>query len=100
MLLIFIARSVLFVSGFYKLPTILKNYKDYDPDAKNIDSNVSLIVSNHVSFWDTIIYVYKFTPAYLSKDAVKNYPLIGPICSGLKTIYFNRSSESERKMIP
>lgn len=54
-------------------------------------------MSNHITWYDTFIYVFTLLPSFLSKSTIANYPIFGPITTNLKSIYVSRESEISRK---
>jgi len=81
-----IARLLLFFGGYYYIKVKGKP-----------DKNVGIIVSNHISFIDSIFYVSQCLPAFVSKTAVLKYPIIGNAIMGLQSITVDRNSEESKK---
>jgi lysophosphatidylcholine acyltransferase/lyso-PAF acetyltransferase len=50
-----------------------------------------------VSWYDTITYVFKYLPSFVSKDTVKDYPVFGWITTNLKSIFVERENANNRK---
>ena len=90
----FLGRINIFFSGFHIIKSRLVKYSDYDPtyvqNFENLNKRPSIIVSNHFTWFDTIIYVAKYLPSYLSKAEVKSLPVYGWITTNLKSIYVKR----------
>ncbi|CAD8173929.1 unnamed protein product [Paramecium pentaurelia] len=99
----FLARAYLFFSGFYQIKQRVVKYSDYDQayvqTQINVLSQPSIIVSNHVSWYDTITYVFKYLPSFVSKDTVKDYPVFGWITTNLKSIFVERENANNRKQV-
>lgn len=55
-----------------------------------------LILSNHVSFFDTLVMSYLVPMRYVSKAEVKKWPFIGQIAAGTGTMFVDRSNKSQR----
>lgn len=64
------------------------------PDA--IIGHRGLILSNHVSFFDTLVMSYLLPMRYLSKAEVRRWPFIGAIAAATGTLFVNRSDRSQR----
>ncbi|MBN1114825.1 MAG: 1-acyl-sn-glycerol-3-phosphate acyltransferase [Oligoflexia bacterium] len=50
----------------------------------------SIIVSNHVSYWDILTFAAKFKAYFVAKSSVKTWPLIGQGAMFTRTIFINR----------
>ncbi|MEI2691841.1 MAG: lysophospholipid acyltransferase family protein [Anaerolineae bacterium] len=55
-----------------------------------------LILSNHVSFFDTLVMSYVLPMRYVSKAEVKKWPFIGQIAAATGTMFVNRQDKSKR----
>jgi 1-acyl-sn-glycerol-3-phosphate acyltransferase len=55
-----------------------------------------LILSNHVSFFDTLVMSHILPMRYVSKAEVKKWPFIGQIAAATGTMFVDRSDKSKR----
>jgi 1-acyl-sn-glycerol-3-phosphate acyltransferase len=55
-----------------------------------------LILSNHVSFFDTLVMSYIVPMRYVSKAEVRKWPFIGQIAAATGTMFVDRSDKSKR----
>ena len=65
-----------------------------DPDA--VIRHHGLILSNHVSFFDTLVMSYLLPMRYVSKAEVRRWPFIGTIAAATGTVFVNRNDRSQR----
>lgn len=56
-----------------------------------------LLVANHLSYLDILILASRLPCVFVSKAEVRRWPLLGPICTALGTIYIDRG---QRRDIP
>lgn len=56
-------------------------------------------MSNHQTWYDTITYVFKYFPSYVSKESVKHYPVFGGITTNLKSIFVQRENAENRHQV-
>jgi 1-acyl-sn-glycerol-3-phosphate acyltransferase len=56
-----------------------------------------LLVANHLSYLDILVLASRLPAVFVSKAEVRGWPLLGPICTALGTIYIDRS---QRRDIP
>ena len=78
------------------------NYKDVDysyylgPDYKTHMKKIkrtSTIVSNHVSWLDSLILIYIVTPAFAPHIFFKSVPVFNKTCEVLDSIYIDRGAD-------
>jgi 1-acyl-sn-glycerol-3-phosphate acyltransferase len=55
-----------------------------------------LILSNHVSFFDTLVMSYLLPMRYVSKAEVRRWPFIGQIAAATGTMFVDRKDKSKR----
>ena len=55
-----------------------------------------LILSNHVSFFDTLVMSYLLPMRYVSKAEVRRWPFIGTIAAATGTMFVDRENKSKR----
>lgn len=55
-----------------------------------------LILSNHVSFFDTLVMSYLLPMRYVSKAEVRKWPFIGQIAAATGTMFVERNDKSKR----
>jgi 1-acyl-sn-glycerol-3-phosphate acyltransferase len=56
-----------------------------------------LLVANHLSYLDVLVLASRLPTVFVSKAEVRSWPLLGPICTALGTIYIDRG---QRRDIP
>ena len=76
---------------------IYKKYlgNDYDFNEKKY----SLVISNHIGFFDVVLILYLHQPGFIAKKMVKDYPFFGSVARGIHCLFVNRENENERKKI-
>ena len=75
-------------------------YKKYlGPDYDFNDNKYSLIICNHIGFYDVITNMYLNASGFIAKEAVSRYWLVGPIAKALNCLFVNRENESSRNEI-
>lgn len=65
-------------------------------DRQAIIQQRGLILSNHVSFFDTLVMSYVVPMRYVSKAEVKKWPFIGQIATATGTMFVDRKDKSKR----
>ncbi len=65
-------------------------------DRQAIVQHRGLILSNHVSFFDTLVMSYLLPMRYVSKAEVKKWPFIGQIAAATGTMFVDRSDKNKR----
>src|SRR5436305_324830 len=56
-----------------------------------------LLVANHLSYLDILVLASRLPCVFVSKAEVRSWPLLGPICTALGTLYIDRQ---QRRDIP
>ena len=75
-------------------------YKKYlGPDYDFSDQKYSLIVCNHIGFYDVITNMYLHASGFIAKESVQRYWLIGPISKSINCLFVNRENEQSRNEI-
>ena len=75
-------------------------YKKYlGPDYDFTYNKYSLIICNHIGFFDVITNMYLHACGFIAKEAVSRYWLIGPIAKSINCLFVNRENESSRNEI-
>lgn len=54
-----------------------------------------LLVANHLSYLDVLVLASRLPAVFVSKAEVRGWPLLGPICTALGTIYIDRGQRRE-----
>lgn len=81
-----------------KIEPIYKKY--FGPDYKvEYDGKFGCYICNHTSFNDILLGMAYYGCGFISKDAVKNYPIFGPIAQGLQSIFVERNNPNSRKEV-
>jgi len=75
--------------------SVYKKYLGNDYDFK--DDKYSLLISNHIGFYDVIINLYLHPSNYIAKKELSTYPLFGTLTKLLNCVFVDRKSESSRK---
>ena len=82
----------------HKISDFIADYKGYEVDEYLQKPPIS--ISNHVSLIDVLIFLTLPTlNSFLSKESVRNFPLIGPICDRIQSIYLVRSDNIENRVV-
>uniref|UniRef100_A0A7S3CKT5 Phospholipid/glycerol acyltransferase domain-containing protein n=1 Tax=Strombidium rassoulzadegani TaxID=1082188 RepID=A0A7S3CKT5_9SPIT len=68
------------------------------PDWKPQWEKTGTLVLNHVSFMDILFSLVYFFPSFVSKDSVKNYPMVGNIAIAIDSLFLNRAGTKEEKI--
>jgi 1-acyl-sn-glycerol-3-phosphate acyltransferase len=77
-----------------------KVYKKYlGEDYDFSDDKYSLIISNHIGFFDVVVLMAKYSVGLMAKIDVKDYYFVGPIATAMHCLYIKRESSEERKKI-
>jgi len=99
----FWARFFLIVNGIHlvhKKVDCEKVYKKYlGEDYDFSDGKYSLIISNHIGFFDVVVLMAKYSVGLMAKIDVKDYYFVGPIATAMHCLYIQRESSEERKKI-
>ena len=80
---------------------ILSVYKKYfGPDYKiQYEGKFCCYLSNHTSFKDILLAMAIYGCGFISKDGVKNTPIIGNIAKGLQSIFVDRNDISSKEKL-
>ena len=99
----FWANFFLFANGIHlvnKKVDCEKVYKKYlGEDYDFCDDKYSLIISNHIGFFDVVVLMAKYSVGLMAKIDVKDYYFVGPIATAMHCLYIKRESSEERKKI-
>ena len=76
---------------------VYKKYLGNDYDFE--DKKYSLIISNHIGFFDVLLVLYLCQTGFIAKISVKDYPFFGSVARGINCLFVNRENESARKKI-
>ena len=76
---------------------VYKKYLGEDYDFS--DDKYSLIISNHIGFFDVVVLMAKYSAGFMAKIDVKDYYFVGPIATAMHCLYIRRESSEERKKI-
>lgn len=99
----FWANFFLFANGIHlvnKKVDCEKVYKKYlGEDYDFTDDKYSLIISNHIGFFDVVVLMAKYSVGLMAKIDVKDYYFVGPIATAMHCLYIKRESSEERKKI-
>lgn len=60
---------------------------------------VSTIISNHVSWLDSVILLKNMRPAFAASSEFENVPLLGTLCSAIDSIFIPRGGSEEKKAL-
>ena len=80
-----------------KYEEIYKRYLGEDYDFT--DDKYSIILSNHIGFFDVVTCMRIFAPGFIAKSPVRNFWFIGPISQGLNCLFVDRTNEENKKQI-
>ncbi len=76
---------------------VYKKYLGEDYDFN--DDKYSIILSNHIGFFDVVTCMRLFAPGFIAKSPVKNFWFVGPISQGLNCLFVDRTNEENKKLI-
>ena len=69
----FSGKVLLLASGIYNVNFIKKSIKEFDKDYPHDENKISaapVIISNHISFLDSVMLVNYFQPSFVAKKEV------------------------------
>ena len=99
----FWATFFLLVNGIKVIPKKVdceKVYKKYLGEDYDFSyDKYSLIISNHIGFFDVVVLMAKYSVGFMAKIDVKDYYFVGPIATAMHCLYIKRESSEERKKI-
>ena len=99
----FWATFFLLVNGIKVIPKKVdceKVYKKYLGEDYDFSyDKYSLIISNHIGFFDVVVLMAKYSVGFMAKIDVKDYYFVGPIATAMHCLYIKRESYEERKKI-
>lgn len=93
-------RGVRLASWFFAwgvrivMPALGLRFICHDPQI--ITQHRGLILSNHVSFFDTLVMSHLLPMRYVSKAEVRKWPFIGQIAAATGTMFVDRNDKSKR----
>ena len=76
---------------------VYKKYLGEDYDFN--DDKYSIILSNHIGFFDVVTCMRLFAPGFIAKSPVKNFWFVGPISQGLNCLFVDRTNQENKKLI-
>ena len=76
---------------------VYKKYLGDDYDFK--DDKYSLIVSNHIGFFEVVVLMAKYSAGLMAKKVVADYYFVGPISTAMHCLFIEREKAEERKKI-
>ena len=76
---------------------VYKKYLGEDYDFS--DDKYSIIISNHIGFFDVVTCLRLFAPGFIAKLPVKDFWFIGKISQGLHCLFVDRTNEENKKLI-
>jgi len=53
------------------------------------------LVSNHLSYIDIVVFASQFCCSFIAKKDVSRWPVIGPLCKSIGTIFINRENRRD-----
>lgn len=65
----------------------------------NFDKDYSLIISNHISWFEILYILCHFVPGFISKATVKKVPMLGFITENIESMFLDRANEENRNLI-
>lgn len=74
---------------------LYKKYLGPDYDFKN--QKFSLLISNHIGFFEVVAQMARWSAGFMAKDEVANYFFVGPISQAMHCLFVNRREEATRK---
>ena len=83
-----------------KYPECKEVYKKYLGDDYDFtDDKYSLIISNHIGFFEVVLSMALHSPGFIAKKAIEDYFFIGPISQGLNCLFVDRENEKDKNTI-
>ena len=82
-----------------KYEEVYKKYLGSDYKADINDEDFSLIISNHIGFFEVVFNMVKYVPGFIAKKEIEDYYFIGPIAQGLNCLFCKRESAEARQQI-
>ena len=80
-----------------KYEEVYKRYLGEDYDFT--EDKYSIILSNHIGFFDVATCMRLFAPGFIAKSPVKNFWFVGPISQGLNCLFVDRTNKENKKLI-
>ena len=77
---------------------VYKKYLGPNYDLKNQD-NFSLIICNHIGFFEVVVNMIKYSAGFISAEQVANYWFIGNIAKAMNCLFLTREKSSNRREI-
>lgn len=79
--------------------SVYKKYLGPDYKCDINDKNYSLLICNHIGFYEVLFSILRFAPGFIAKLAIQSYYFIGNCAIGLKCLFVDRSSPEARHKI-
>ena len=76
---------------------VYKKYLGDDYDFK--DDKYSLLISNHIGFFEVVVLMAKYSAGLMAKKDVADYYFVGPISTAMHCLFIEREKAEERKKI-
>lgn len=96
-------RFLLFIAGIYRIRILEEKIENYMPNYRpnlNSNSQAPIIVSNHVSWIDTLFYLSStFFPSFVAKEEVSFMPIVGYIAKTIQVLFVDRESRGDKDLI-
>lgn len=74
------------------------DYSEYlGPDWKKEYNGASTLVSNHISFIDTVYAIYYYYPTIVSRESSKNIPFAGAALKAMNTVFVARAGKDAKE---
>ena len=80
-----------------KCEEIYKKYLGDDYDFS--DEKYSLLISNHIGFFEVVLQMSRWGAGFIAKSEVANYIFVGPIATGINCLYIKRDNEKNRQIV-
>ena len=75
-------------------------YKKYlGEDYDFTDDKYSLLMSNHIGFFEVVVFMSIYSAGFMAKKDVADYYFVGPIATAMHCLYINRESQNSRQII-
>jgi 1-acyl-sn-glycerol-3-phosphate acyltransferase len=75
-------------------------YKKYLGDDYDFtDQKYSLIICNHIGFFEVLINMVKHQSGFFAKKEIENYAFVGPIAKAMNCLFVKRESDEDRAKI-
>ena len=88
-------NGVIIKNKYPEYKDVYKKYLGEDYDFN--DDKYSLIISNHIGFFEIVLCMALYSPGFMAKKTIEDYYFIGPISCSLNCHFVNRESKKDKE---